>query len=421
MNTIIREAKIIDSESPFHKQTVDVLIVDGSIKKIGKSISNTENFEEIKLDNLHISQGWFDSSVSLGEPGFEDRETIANGLNVAARSGFTAIALQPNSYPIIDNQSQINFVKNKANDFATELYPIGALTKGSEGKDMTELFDMKNAGAVAFGDYNRSLDNANLLKIALQYVQDFDGLVIAFSQDSNLKGNGIANEGIVATQMGLKGIPNLAEELQISRNLFLLEYTGGKLHIPTITTTKSVQLIKDAKAKGLNVTCSVAVHHLVLTDSTLEGFDTRFKVSPPLRTETDRKALLAGILDNTIDMITADHNPIDIEHKKMEFDLAKNGTIGLESAFGALLTVLPLEKVIEKLTAGKATFCPEISGEKQTITEGKKANITLFNPEGKSVFNNENILSKSKNSAFLGVEMKGKVYGVYNQEKLVLG
>ena len=417
MSTIIREAKIIDSESPFHNQTVDVLIVDGIIKKIGTSLPNTENTEEVKRENLHVSQGWFDSSVSLGEPGFEDRETITNGLNVAARSGFTAIALQPNSYPIIDNQSQVNFVKSKAYGFATELFPIGALTKGSEGKDMTELFDMKNAGAVAFGDYNKNLDNANLLKIALQYVQDFDGLVIAFAQDSNIKGNGVANEGIVSTKLGLKGIPNLAEELQIARNLFLLEYTGGKLHIPTISTAKSVQLIKEAKAKGLNLTCSVAVHHLVLTDSTLEGFDTRYKVSPPLRTETDRKALISGILDNTIDMITSDHNPIDIEHKKMEFDFAKAGTIGLESAFGALLTELPLDKVIEKLTAGKSLF----GIEKQSVSEGQKANITLFNPEGKSIFTKENILSKSKNSAFLGKEIKGKVYGIYNQGKIVLG
>ena len=417
MSTIIREAKIIDSESPFHNQTVDVLIVDGIIKKIGTSLPNTENTEEVKRENLHVSQGWFDSSVSLGEPGFEDRETITNGLNVAARSGFTAIALQPNSYPIIDNQSQVNFVKSKAYGFATELSPIGALTKGSEGKDMTELFDMKNAGAVAFGDYNKNLDNANLLKIALQYVQDFDGLVIAFAQDSNIKGNGVANEGIVSTKLGLKGIPNLAEELQIARNLFLLEYTGGKLHIPTISTAKSVQLIKEAKAKGLNLTCSVAVHHLVLTDSTLEGFDTRYKVSPPLRTETDRKALISGILDNTIDMITSDHNPIDIEHKKMEFDFAKAGTIGLESAFGALLTELPLDKVIEKLTAGKSLF----GIEKQSVSEGQKANITLFNPEGKSIFTKENILSKSKNSAFLGKEIKGKVYGIYNQGKIVLG
>ena len=420
MKLIIRKAKIIDSESPFHNKTVDILIVDGIIKKIGTSLPNSENSDEIKLDNLHLSQGWFDSSVSLGEPGFEDRETIANGLTVAAKSGFTAIALQPNSFPIIDNQSQINFVKNKANGFATQLFPIGALTKESEGKDMTELYDMKNAGAVAFGDYNKSLDNANLLKIALQYVQDFDGLIIAFSQDSNIKGSGVANESVVSTKLGMKGIPNLAEELQIARNLFLLEYTGGKLHIPTISTAKSVQLIKEAKAKGLNVTCSVAVHHLVLTDEKIAGFDTKYKVSPPLRTETDRKALIAGILDNTIDMITSDHNPIDIEHKKMEFDMAKNGTIGLESAFGALLSVLPLEKVIEKLTAGKTIFVPEISEKSQTIDEGKKANITLFNPIGKSIFTKENILSKSKNSAFLGMEIRGKVYGIFNQGKIIL-
>lgn len=420
MNILIREAKIVDVKSPFHNQIVDILISDGKIQKIGKSLSNSGNVEEIKLDNLHLSQGWFDSCVSLGEPGFEDRETIANGLNVAAKSGFTSIVLQPNSFPIIDNQSQINFVKNKAIGLATELFPMGALTKNSEGKDMAELFDMKNAGAVAFGDYSKNIDNANLLKIALQYVQDFDGLVVAFSQDTTIKGNGVANEGIVSTKLGLKGIPNLAEELQVARNLFLLEYTGGKLHIPTISTAKSVELIKEAKAKGLNVTCSVAVHHLVLTDATLENFDTRYKVSPPFRTETDRKALISGILDNTIDMITSDHNPIDIEHKKMEFDFAKDGTIGLESAFGALTTVLPLEKVIEKLTAGRATFCPEITAEKQVIAEGNVANLSLFNPEGKSIFTNENILSKSKNSAFIGMEMKGKVVGIYNQGKLVL-
>ncbi len=417
MKLIIRGTKIIDPKSTFHNQKADLLIVDGLIKQIGTSLENTENAEEVKLENLHVSQGWFDSSVSLGEPGFEDRETIANGLDVAAKSGFTAIALQPNSNPIIDNQSQVHFVINSARNKATELFPIGALTKGSEGKDMAELFDMKNVGAVAFGDYNKSLDNANLLKIALQYVQNFDGLVIAFAQDEKIKGNGMVNEGAVSTRLGLKGIPNLAEELQVARNLFLLEYTGGKLHIPTISTAKSVELIKEAKAKGLNVSCSVAVHHLVLTDEKLEGFDTRFKVTPPLRTEEDRKALVQGILDDTIDMITTDHNPIDIEHKKMEFDMAKNGTIGLESAFGALRTVLPLEKIIEKLTSGKTIF----GLDSPTIQEGEKANISLFNPDGKNIFSKTAILSKSKNSAFLGTETLGKAYGIINQGQLILG
>lgn len=416
MNTIIRSAKIIDSKSPFHNKTVDILIADGCITKIGAALPNLENYQEIQRDNLHVSTGWFDSSVSLGEPGFEDRETIENGLQVAAKSGFTGIALQPNSFPVIDNQSQVHFVKSKSQGAATELFPIGALTKGSEGKDMAELFDMKNAGAIAFGDYNRSLDNANLLKIALQYTQDFDGLVIAFSQDEKIKGNGVANEGIVSTRLGLKGIPNLAEELQVARNLFLLEYTGGKLHFPTISTSKSVALIQEAKAKGLQVSCSVAVHHLVLNDEKLEEFDTRFKVSPPLRSEADRLALIEGVKNGTIDMITSDHNPIDIEHKKMDFDTAKSGTIGLESAFSALMTILPAETVIEKLTAGRTTF----GIESPSITEGAKANLSLFNPEEKSTFTADTIRSKSKNSAFIGTEIKGKVYGIVNQNQLIL-
>ncbi|WGK93684.1 MULTISPECIES: dihydroorotase [Flavobacterium] len=416
MNTIIRNAKIIDSKSPFHNKTLDILIADGCITTLGTALTNPENLPEIQLDNLHVSPGWFDSSVSLGEPGFEDRETIENGLQVAAKSGFTGIALQPNSFPIIDNQSQVHFVKSKAQGAATELFPIGALTKGSEGNDMAELFDMKNAGAIAFGDYNRSLDNANLLKIALQYTQDFNGLVIAFSQDEKIKGNGVANEGIVSTRLGLKGIPNLAEELQVARNLFLLEYTGGKLHIPTISTAKSVALIQEAKAKGLAVSCSVAVHHLVLTEEKLEEFDTRYKVSPPLRTETDRLALIEGVKNGTIDIITSDHNPIDIEHKKMDFDTAKSGTIGLESAFGALMTVLPIEIIVEKLTFGRTVF----GLATPSIIEGSKANLSLFNPEGTSTFTSEAIRSKSKNSAFIGTEIKGKVYGIVNQYQLIL-
>lgn len=416
MKTIIRSAKIIDPKSPYHNKTVDILIADGCISKIDSTLSNPENYNEIKRDNLHVSVGWFDSSVSLGEPGYEDRETIKNGLEVAAKSGFSGIALQPNSHPIIDNQSQVLFVKSKAQEGATELFPIGALTKDSDGKDMAELFDMKNAGAIAFGDYNRSLSNANLLKIALQYTQDFDGLVIAFAQDDKIKGNGVANEGIVSTRLGLKGIPNLAEEIEVARNLFLLEYTGGKLHIPTISTAKSVTLIQEAKAKGLQVSCSVAVHHLVLNDEKLEEFDTRYKVTPPLRSEADRLALIEGVKNGIIDTITSDHNPIDIEHKKMDFDTAKNGTIGLESAFGALLTILPVETVVEKLTSGRALF----GLKTPSIIEGTPANLCLFNPDGKSTFTLDKILSKSKNSAFIGSEIKGEVYGILNQNQLIL-
>lgn len=416
MNLIVRAAKIIDPKSKHHRQTVDLHLENGIIKKIGSKLPNPDKLQEVQLENLHVSAGWFDSSVCLGEPGFEERETIANGLSVAAKSGFTAVAVQPNNFPVTDNQSQVSFLKSKANGHAVELFPIGALTKNSEGKDLAEMYDMKNAGAVAFGDYNKNLSNANLLKIALQYTQDFDALVIAYSQDDNIKGSGVANEGVVSTRLGLKGIPNLAEELMVARNLYLLEYTGGKLHIPTVSTPKSVQLIKDAKAKGLPVSCSVSIHHLALTDEMLDGFDTRYKVTPPLRNESDRKALVQGVKDGTIDCITSDHNPIDIEHKKMEFDLAKNGTIGLESAFGALGNFLPLETIVEKLTAGRRIF----GLEEISISENAAANLTFFNPETSWEFSKENILSKSKNSAFLGQKMKGKIYGIYHQGKLII-
>ncbi|EAZ94663.1 dihydroorotase [Flavobacteria bacterium BAL38] len=413
---ILKQTKIIDASSPFHNQTMDIKIENGTITQIEKEISASSGFEVVAIPNLHISQGWMDSSVSFGEPGYEDRETIENGLKVAAKSGFTAVMLQPNSNPTIDNQSQVRFVLDKAKNHATSLYPIGALTKGSEGTDLAELYDMKNAGAIAFGDYKKALQNANLQKIALQYVQDFDGLIITFCQDNTLKGIGIANEGVISTKLGMKGIPALAEELQVARNLFLLEYTGGKLHIPTISTQGSITLIKAAKAKGLDITCSVAVHNLVLNEEVLMGFDSRYKVLPPLRDEATRKALIDAVLDGTIDCITSDHNPLDIELKKLEFDLAKDGTIGLESAFGALSTVLPIEVVINKLTASKLIF----KTNNPSIAIGNKADISLFTTEDNWTFGKENILSKSKNSAFLAQKMKGKAIGIYNNGQLII-
>ncbi|EHO09950.1 dihydroorotase [Myroides odoratimimus] len=415
MNIILKAAKVIDPTSPFHNQTVDIQVENGLITKIANQIEN-DQFEQIKYDNLHVSQGWFDSSVCLGEPGFEERENIAHGLEVAAKSGFTQIAVEPNTYPITDSQSIVSFIKQKAFGQTTEVFPIGALTVKSEGTDLAELFDMKNAGAIAFGDYKKPIQNANILKIALQYVQDFDGLIIAFSQDNSIKGKGVANEGVESTKLGLKGIPTLAEELQIARNLFLLEYTGGKVHFPTISTAKSVELIKEAKSKGLNVTCSTAVHLLTMTDEKLADFDTRFKVYPPLRDEATRQALINGVLDGTIDCITSEHNPLDIEHKKLEFNSASNGTIGLESAFAALNTVLPLEVIVDKLTSARTIF----KIDTPSIKEGNKVNITLFNPSKEYSFTKENILSKSKNSAFLNHPMNGEVYGVVNGDKKTL-
>ena len=417
MTLLLKAATIIDKSSPFHQQKKDILIENGVITKIANSLKSQEHFTEIKLKNLYVSQGWFDSSVCFGEHGYEERETIENGLNTAAKSGFTAVAVNPNTYPVADNKSTIEFLKNKACNFATKLYPIGNLTKAAESKDIAELYDMQNYGAVAFGDYNKPVCNPNLLKIALQYAQNFNGLVMSFPQDNSIASEGLVNEEINSTKLGLKGIPALAEELQIARDLFILEYTGGKLHIPTISTEKSVKLIKEAKKKGLNVTCSVAAHHLVLTDDELHSFDANTKVLPPLRTSKDTKALQKGLIEGAIDMVTSDHNPIDIEHKKVEYINAKFGTIGLESLFGALNKVVPLDVLITALTQNPRK---RFNIETTSINEGEKANLTLFNPEFEYEFKESNILSTSKNSIFMNKKMNGKVYGIIANNKTIL-
>jgi len=416
MNVLLKSATIIDPKSEFHNQTQDILIENGAIVKISKSISNPKKHKEIKLDNLYVSQGWFDSSVSFGEPGYEERETLSNGLNTAARSGFTDVALNPETSPVIDCNSDISFIKSKAQNNIVNIHPIGALTKHSEGEGLAELFDMQTAGAVAFGDYKKSLGNANLMKIALQYSTNFDGLICAFPQDDCIASNGVMNEHVSSTKLGLKGIPNLAEELRITRDLYLLEYTGGRLHIPTISTAKSVELIREAKKNKFDVTCSVAIHNLCFSDEVLSEFETRFKVSPPLRTQNDIDALLEGLKDGTIDMVTSDHNPLNIELKDKEFDYAKEGTIGLESAFGALNSKFPVKSTVKILTKGKDRF----SVNSSPINEGNKATLTLFDPDKKYTFSKENISSKSNNSIFINYELKGKVYGIINNNKLKL-
>ncbi|MAN59779.1 MAG: dihydroorotase [Flavobacteriaceae bacterium] len=416
MNLLLKSAVIVDPSSKHHMKERDVLIENGTIVTISNNISNKGGSRELALENLHISPGWFDSSVSFGEPGFEERETLENGLRTAGLSGFAHVAVNANTNPVTDSKSDIKFLKAKAEGHAVSLYPIGSLTMGGNGENLAELYDMKNAGAVGFYDFKKPIRNANLLRIALQYTQSFDGLVQSFPFDPSVAKNGLVNEEATSTRLGLKGIPALSETLQISRDLFLLEYTGGKLHIPTISTKKSVALIREAKRKGLQVTCSVSAAHLSLTDNVLEEFDTRYKILPPLRTNDDVEALVSGLKDGTIDGITSDHDPIDIENKKVEFDHALFGSIGLESCFGATQKALGLETTIASFEKLKATF-----GIKRTpIEEGEMANITLFNPTLEYDFTEKEILSTSKNAALLGNRLRGKAYGIFANNTLLI-
>ena len=417
MNILLKSAKIICPENKeLHLKKRDILIKKGIIEKIGASVEAPARVKTVEKNNLHVSLGWFDSSVCFGEPGFEERETIANGLLTAGKSGFTDIVLNPNTYPVPDTSSDVVFLKERGLGKPTKIHPLGTLTKNADGIDLAELYDMKNAGAVAFYDFKRQISNPNLLKIALLYAQNFDGLVYSFPQDGHIKGNGVVNEGEISTKLGLKGIPALAEELQIARDLFVLEYAGGKLHIPTISTSGSVKLIAEAKKKGLDVSCSVAIHNLFFSDETLVGFDTNFKVSPPLRTKSDCKALIKGVKNGTIDFATSDHVPMDVEHKRVEFDNAKNGSLGLETAFGALNTLFDLDETINLLTKGRSRY----QIEKPKLEKGAKACLTLFNPDGEHEFEAKDILSTSKNSMFVGASLKGKVYGIIHNDLTTL-
>lgn len=417
MNFLIKQAKIIDPQSKYNLKKMDIYIENDTIISIKKNVTPTKPHKLIELENLHVSIGWFDSSVCFGEPGYEERETLENGLNVAAKSGFTSVAINPNTNPVTDSKAGISFLKEKAKEHIVNAYPIGALTQKSLGKELSEMYDMQQSGAIAFYDYEKGVENANLLKLALQYTQNFDAIVMDFPLDKNMAVDGLMHEGDNSTKFGLKGTPAMAEIIQVKRDLTILTYTGGRLHIPNITCKRSVQLIKSAKKKGLNVTCSVAAHHLVLTDAELFDFDTRYKVNPPLREAKDLKALLNGLIDGTIDMITSDHNPIDIENKKLEFAHALNGTIGLESLFGAVNSVLDLETSIKALTQKPRNV---FNLPCNSISENSKAELTLFNPDGEHVFSKDNILSTSKNAIFCNKKLKGKVYGIINNGKIVL-
>ena len=417
MNVLIKSATIVAPDNnSLHLKKRDIHIKNGKIASIAPKISVESDIRSIERDNLHVSMGWFDSGVAFGEPGYEERETLANGLEVASKSGFTEVLLNTNTNPTPDTSSDIVFLKERSAKKSTVLYPLGNVTMKGQGEALAEMYDMHQAGAVAFYDFKSPMDNANLMKIALQYAQNFGGLVFSYPLDKKVKGKGVANEGVVSTRLGLKGIPALAEELQITRDLYILEYTCGKLHIPTISSEGSVKLISDAKKKGLDVTCSVAIHNLILTDRYLEEFDSNYKLMPPLRTQKDTKALQKAVLSGTIDFVTTDHTPLDIEEKRVEFDNAGYGTIGLESAFGTLNATFGTEKAIELLTRGRNRFGVEIS----KLETGALANLTLFNPKGESTFKKEHIRSTSKNSAFLGQKLLGEVYGVINNGKVTL-
>ena len=354
MNLLIKQAIIVDSESVYNGKKVDVLIEKGVITQIKKTIIPEKGIKVIEAENLHVSAGWIDMQVNFCDPGYEHKETLDQGIKTAAKSGFTGVCVMSGTNPPLSNKSQISYVVNQSKDQLVDVFPIGTLSYNQEGKDLSEMFDMQQAGAFAFSDYKKSVKDAGLILRALQYSSNINSFIITHCDDKTISHGGQMNEGVASTKLGLKGIPALAEEIMVQRNLQILEYAGGKMHIPTISTKGSVELIKKAKAKKLNITCGVTAYNLLLDETELVGFNSNYKVNPPLRAKDDIDALKKGVADGVIDVIVSDHYPQDIESKDLEFDLADNGMIGLESCYGALNSALnqkmTLDKIIETLT-----------------------------------------------------------------------
>lgn len=421
MNTLIKSAKIIDCNSKYNGKTVDVLIEKGIITKIDKSITNTKKYKEISFKGLHVSNGWFDLRANFCDPGNEHKEDLNSGLEATAKGGFTGVLIMPDTNPTADNKGAIEYIINKTKTNIVDVFPSGALSHKCEGNEIAEMYDMHLAGAVAFTDNKKSIESAGLLNRALLYSQSFGGVIMNFPSNSELSKNGQINEGVISTSIGLKGIPALAEELMVSRDIYLAEYCNAKIHLTNITTKQSVKLIKEAKKRGIKVTADVNAHNLLLSEAELSSFDSNYKVCPPLRTKEDIKALIAGLKDGTIDAICSDHTPEDIEEKQCEFDNAAFGIINAQTAFSvantALLGKLELTEFISKITTTPRNILGLKSSE---IKEGSIANLTLFNPNEKWEINKKDIVSKSKNSPFIEKELTGKVFGIVNNNTMIL-
>ncbi|MGQ0828998.1 MAG: dihydroorotase [Bacteroidota bacterium] len=420
MNILIKSARIIGSNSPHNGKVMDILVENGIITSIKPQIITDKAVKTIEGKNLHISAGWMDMQANFCDPGFEHKEDLKTGIRSATAGGFTGVAVVSATNPPIHSKSEVQYVKNKTADAIVDVYPIGTLSHRREGQDISEMYDMHQAGAVAFSDDKKPVVNAGLLMRALLYAQNFGGLVITHCDETTISLDGKMNEGITSTQLGLKGNPALAEELMVNRNIFLAEYTNSALHIANISTHKSMELIKQAKAKGLKITASTNAYNIALDDTLLMGFNSNYKLNPPLRTLTDSEALRKGIADGTIDAITSDHRPQDIESKEVEFDHASNGMIGLETLFGLVNSnkgKIKLERLIDAVTINPRTI---LKLQSVKIAEGEPANITLFDPEADWTFDKKHIQSKSSNTPFTGKKFKGKVIGILNKKQIHL-
>ncbi|MCD6321391.1 MAG: dihydroorotase [Clostridiales bacterium] len=410
MKTLIKAGHIVDPSNKLN-EVLDIVVVNKKISEVGQNL--TGQFDKtINAEGLYIFPGLVDAHCHLREPGFEYKEDIASGTLAAAKGGFTAVACMPNTKPVADSDAVIKFIVDKAAECGhTKVYPIGSITKGSDGEQLADMGFMKEAGAVAVSDDGRPVENADVMRKALEYSKDFNLPVISHCEEMSLAENGSMNEGFLSTTMGLMGIPSIAEEIQVSRDVLLAEYTGVPVHIAHISTEGSARIIRDAKNRGVKITCETCPHYFSLTEVECEGFNTNAKVNPPLRGESDRQAIIEAIKDGTIDMIVTDHAPHHRDEKNVEFEYAANGISGFETAFAASYTYLvkpgriTIDKLVELMSLNPAAF---LSRETGGIKVGSLADITIADIKSEATVNTDEFVSKGKNTPFAGKKLSGQ-------------
>ena len=419
MKILIKSAKIIDPNSKYHNTINDILIENGVISEIKKNILR-KGIKTFEAENLHVSTGWMDIHSNFREPGFEYKDDLKSGMRSAIKGGFTAVLLMPQTKPVIDTKSHVEFIQNNTKDNIIDVHVAGSVTKNMEGNDLVEMHDMNSVNCRIFTDDKKSLNRNEVLKLSLLYSKDFEGLIMNYPNDPSISNGGQMNEGVTSINLGLKGISNIAEEIMVDRDLNLAKYTEGNLHLSYISTKEAVKKITKAKKDGINVTADVSINNLVLTDEKLETFDTRYKLLPPIRTRKDNSALIKGLKNGTIDVICSDHSPENEENKKTEFDNAAFGMLGLETMFGLigkkLRKDLTISEIIEKISTNPRKI---ILKKENIIQKGFKADLTLFNPDLEWEVKHSDIKSKSRNTPFIGEKLKGKALAVCNNNQFI--
>lgn len=419
MKILIRQARIIDPSSPYHDQVKDLYIENGFIRSIEDHIE-TKADKILELPNIHLSTGWMDVFANFADPGYEFKETMETGAAAAINGGYTDVMLIPNTQPVVHNKSGIEYLVQKGKMLPVNIHPVGAVTKNAAGDELAEMYDMKASGAIAFSDGINSIQSAGLLLKALQYIKTFDGVVIQLPDDKTINPQGLMNEGIVSTQLGLPGKPSMSEEIVIDRDIKLARYTESRIHFTGITSAKSLEYIKNAKQDGIKVSCSVTPDHLFFCDEDLVTYDANLKLNPPLRTKNDRSALQDAVKEGIIDCIATHHLPQEKDSKLVEFEYAKYGTIGLETAFAAINTAMPGEKP-EKWVTILSTNPRKLFGlPALSVAVDQPACLTAFDPGKKWTVELKDIKSRSKNSPYLQKTLTGKVLATINKDQLFL-